>query len=65
MTAAVDSLPLYVDLKTINTRTGISVKTLRHWIYRGTLPAFRLPGNQIRVKTEDMEALFTPVTPKR
>jgi excisionase family DNA binding protein len=65
MTTAVESLPLYVDLKTVNTRTGIPVPTLRDWIGRGALPAFRLPGGQIRVSVEAVQALFRPVTPKR
>jgi excisionase family DNA binding protein len=64
MTTAVDSLPLYVDLKTVNTRTGIPVGTLRAWVARGALPAFRLPGGQLRVAVADVRALFSPVTPK-
>jgi excisionase family DNA binding protein len=64
MTAAVDSLPLCVDLKAVNSRTGIAVRTLRDWIAQGALPAFRLPGGQIRVRVDDVQALFTPVTLK-
>jgi excisionase family DNA binding protein len=57
-------LPLSVDLKTVTTRTGIATRTLRQWIAQDRLPAFRLPGGQIRVRVDDVQALFTPVTPK-
>jgi excisionase family DNA binding protein len=64
MTTAVDSLPLCVDLKTVTARTGVADRTLRDWVADGRLPAFRLPGGQIRVSVEDVQALFVKVTPK-
>ena len=64
MTTAVDALPLSVDLRAVTARTGIADRTLRDWIADGRLPAFRLPGGQIRVSVEDVRALFVKVTPK-
>jgi hypothetical protein len=40
MTAAVQQLPQYCDLRMITASTGIA---------KGQLKAYRLPGNQIRV----------------
>ena len=66
MTAALHETGLarYADLQTIHARTGNAVSTLRDWIRHGKLPAYRLPGNQIRVKEADVLALFIPVAPK-
>jgi excisionase family DNA binding protein len=68
MTTAVTApvgLPETCDLKTVRAHTGIAVPTLRDWIRDGRLPAYRLPGGQIRVRTDDVAALFERVTPKR
>jgi excisionase family DNA binding protein len=66
MTAAVQEsgLAQYVDLRTVTARTGIAYSTLRQWISSGDLKAYRLPGNQIRVRVEDVQAMFVPVQPK-
>jgi len=64
MTTAVSRLAQYCDLKTVHARTAVPMSTLREWIREGKLPAFRLPGRQIRVRESDVQALFTPVTPK-
>jgi excisionase family DNA binding protein len=61
---ATSSLPQYVDVATLSARTGIAKSTWRQWIAQQKLPAYRLPAGQIRVRLDDVDALFTPVTPK-
>ena len=40
----------------------IAYSTLRQWIREGRLPAYKLAnGRQVRVRIEDLEALFIPV----
>ncbi|MGO9155889.1 helix-turn-helix domain-containing protein [Mycobacterium sp.] len=50
-----------LDLKTIQKRYGIAVRTSRDWIRTGKLPAYKVNGSLVRVRVEDVEALFTPI----
>ncbi|GAA4290892.1 excisionase family DNA-binding protein [Mycobacterium paraffinicum] len=64
MTAA--TYPDYESLKGASARTGISVWTLREKIASGELRAYRFsdkPGAAIRVRRNDVDALFKPVIP--
>ncbi|OBJ35244.1 hypothetical protein A5621_17700 [Mycobacterium colombiense] len=55
------SLKESVDLKTASRITGIAYSTLREWISRGDLPAYRVNNARIRVFVEDLQALYVPV----
>ena len=50
----------YITLAEAARRWGISVKTLRRRISTGDLVAQRLGARLIRVRAEDVAALFTP-----
>lgn len=55
------SLKESVDLKRASRITGIAYSTLREWIARGDLPAYRVNGTRVRVYVEDLQNLFVPV----
>lgn len=60
------SPPDYESLKCAAARTGISHWTLREKIASGELRAYRFsdkPGAAIRLKRNDVDALFKPVIP--
>lgn len=40
---------------------GVSEKTIRNYIARGTLPAYRLGNRAIRIDRRDLDALLTPI----
>ena len=40
----------------------VSIHTVRDWRRKGTLPVYKLPTGSIRVKREDVDALFTDAT---
>lgn len=42
-------------------KTGVCSKTLRRYIAEGLLPAYRIGPKLIRVDTDDLPALLTPV----
>jgi excisionase family DNA binding protein len=59
MPATATSLPESVDLRTASGRTGIAYSTLRQWVTEGRLAAYKLPNGRIRVRVDDLNALFT------
>ncbi|WP_277627920.1 helix-turn-helix domain-containing protein [Arsenicicoccus dermatophilus] len=42
-------------------RLGVSDKTVRRLISEGKLPAYRIGAKTIRLRPEDVDALFVPV----
>jgi excisionase family DNA binding protein len=50
-----------LDLKAVEKRYGIAVRTSRDWIRTGKLPAFKVNGSLVRVRVEDIEALFVRI----
>lgn len=53
------ALPELITLQQAAERTQISARTLRRYIAEGRLVAYRM-GRAIRLKPEDVAALFTP-----
>lgn len=45
-------------LATAAARTGISHRTLRNWVKKGTLPAYRVGPKIIEVDPADVDALI-------
>ena len=41
-------------------RAGCTPKTIWGWIRAGTLPAFKTPGGQYRIKPSDIDAAMQP-----
>jgi excisionase family DNA binding protein len=58
------TLPEYVDVATLATRTGVAKSTWRQYISQGRVRMYRLPGGQVRVKVSDALALFSSVEPR-
>lgn len=42
-------------------RTRYSVRTLERYVLVGRLRAFRGPGGHVRLRSDDVDALFVPV----
>lgn len=55
----------YVGLREATQRFGIPYSTLRAYIASGRLKARRTPNNRIWLAITDIEALYTPIAPKR
>ncbi|WP_431603675.1 helix-turn-helix domain-containing protein [Corynebacterium accolens] len=53
------ALPHLITLQQASDTTQLSVRTLRRYIAEGRLTAYRA-GRSIRLKPEDVDALFTP-----
>lgn len=53
------SLQQWITLQQGSDKTNLSVRTLRRYIAEGRLTAYRA-GRAIRLKPEDVDALFTP-----
>jgi|SoiMethySBSTD1v2_1073268.scaffolds.fasta_scaffold387037_2 excisionase family DNA binding protein len=53
--------PTYLSMNQAADEMGVHPKTIRRWITAGHLPAFRIAGNQVRIKTEDLDALAKPI----
>lgn len=51
----------WLSLQQASLRFGLSVDTLRRRIRKGRLPGYRFEGRPIRVRIEDVEALFHPI----
>lgn len=60
-TIAETKRPSYETLQTAAERTGFSTKTLRRAIAEGRLPAYRYGGHAIRVRPDDVDALFVRI----
>ena len=52
-----------VSLKTAATMLDVHPRTVARWISRGSLRAYRLPGNDLRVDLGDVERIARPVEP--
>jgi excisionase family DNA binding protein len=50
--------PRWASLAQASTYSTIPVKTLRDWISKGRLPAFRVGPRQIRVDLNDIDGLM-------
>jgi len=47
-------------------RFNVHSRTIRRWIERGELPAYRLAGSrQVRIRTDDLDKIARPITPER
>ena len=53
------ALQQLITLQQASDKTQLSVRTLRRYIAEGRLTAYRA-GRAIRLKPEDVDALFTP-----
>lgn len=51
----------WLSLQQASLRFGFSVDTLRRRIRKGRLPGYRVDQRLIRVRIEDVEALFHPI----
>ena len=51
----------WLSLQQAALRFGFSVDTLRRRIRKGRLPGYRIDSRLIRVRIEDVEALFHPI----
>lgn len=51
----------FVSLREAEDYAGIPVKTLRDWIRKGRLPAYRMGPRKLQVNLDDLEALRRPV----
>jgi excisionase family DNA binding protein len=40
---------------------GVHISTVRRWITQGKLPAYRVGGRGIRIRSSDVEELITPL----
>lgn len=60
------SSPEYVSVAAAAERVDIDERTVRRWIEKGKLPAYRIgPGKRrlVRIATADLEALIEPYEP--
>jgi excisionase family DNA binding protein len=58
---ALDSAAGWLTLADAAALLGVSRVTLYRWVKKGLLRTFRLGPRKIRVRQEDVDALFTPV----
>ena len=53
---------LYLSVRQVATRTGVSSRTVKRWIAAELLPAMRLPSpaglGHLRIRLSDLEALM-------
>jgi excisionase family DNA binding protein len=42
---------------------GVSRRTLRRLISGGKLPAYKVSANLVRIKSEDLQKVLSPITP--
>lgn len=56
-----DQDPEFMSVADIATMVAVSERTVREWIARGTLPAYKA-GRMVRIKRADALALFRPIT---
>jgi excisionase family DNA binding protein len=53
--------PRWASLEQAETYSNIPRRTLRRWIAKGWLPAYRLGPRQIQVDLNDVDRLRTPI----
>lgn len=58
---ATASKPRPMSIPAAAERLGVSDKTVRRLISEGKLPAYRIGAKTIRLRPEDVDALFVPV----
>jgi predicted site-specific integrase-resolvase len=53
----------YIGIQAASKRTGIPTSTLRGYVARGRLTAYRTPSRKLWFLPDDLDQLFTKVTP--
>jgi excisionase family DNA binding protein len=56
-----ERLMVWLTMKDAAARTGYTVRTLERYIDCGRLLAYKGPGGHLRLKSTDVDGLFTPV----
>lgn len=51
----------WLTLEEAAERTRWSLRTIKRYIEAGRLQAYRGPGRSVRVRSDDVDALFVPV----
>jgi excisionase family DNA binding protein len=51
----------WVGLQEAAEIVGVDQRTMRRWIARGDVPAFRLNRRPIRIRRTDLDALLKPI----
>lgn len=51
----------YVTLKDSAEYLGVTERTIRNFIARGDLPAYRIGSRALRIDREDLDRIITPV----
>ncbi|MCK6096160.1 helix-turn-helix domain-containing protein [Micrococcus sp. EYE_162] len=57
------TLEPHLTLAEVAEITGTSLPTVRRWVARGELPAYRFGARSLRVDPADLRAMRKPVTP--
>ena len=55
---------VWLTLQEAAARARYSPRTLERYISAGKLTAYRGPGGRLRLRSVDVDGLFTPVTPE-
>ncbi|MGO8941083.1 MAG: helix-turn-helix domain-containing protein [Mycobacterium sp.] len=53
----------FLSIDEASDELGVSRRTLRRLISSGKLPAYKVSRNLVRIKTEDLEQVLSPITP--
>jgi excisionase family DNA binding protein len=53
----------FLSIDEASDELGVSRRTLRRLISSGKLPACKVSRNLVRIKTEDLEQVLSPITP--
>lgn len=54
-------MPTYLSLADAAEWAGVCERTMRRYIAEGRIPAYRLGKRRVRVKADDLDALFTRI----
>lgn len=54
-----------LTIEQVAERLSVTKNTVRQWIARGELPAYRVGPRFIRVNEADLDAMIRPITPTR
>jgi excisionase family DNA binding protein len=52
----------FLSIDEASDELGVSRRTLRRLISSGKLPAYKVSRNLVRIKTEDLEQVLSPIT---
>jgi excisionase family DNA binding protein len=53
----------FLSIDEASDELGVSRRTLRRLISGGKLPAYKVSANLVRIKSEDLEKVLSPITP--